>query len=302
MKLNDYERTSLSEIFLWEKSKHTGFHKKILEVLSRPAEELIRKIGEDRFAEFEKHVERAVRTFISASTFTVNPQVIIRRARQNGVMIESIADIPYCDLKLLDECNRKHIKFHERASAIQGGVAGLGGFLTSMADLATVLVSMFHMVQEVAYCYAYDPNNLVEKQIIIHIVTAGLGNSQVKFKSLAEIRKLEKVTGRRRQATIHKTRVLGGKAINEAVETITVSLMGRLLKRAVPILSVAVSAHNNHEIMEHAGNTAFMVYRRRFIQRKPKLRHACPAGAGRHKARSTGSTLSTPRRSRKQSV
>ena len=65
--------------------------------------------------------------------------------------------------------------------------------------------------------------------------------------------------------------VLGAKALNEYIEDLTVTLLLRMIPRTLPIVSIAVSAHSNHEIMEHSGKMAFMVYRKRFIQRKKTM-------------------------------
>jgi len=43
MKLSKYEINSLKEIEKWEKAKHGGFHKKILDVTSKPVDYLIKK-------------------------------------------------------------------------------------------------------------------------------------------------------------------------------------------------------------------------------------------------------------------
>jgi len=53
----------------------------------------------------------------------------------------------------------------------------------------------------------------------------------------------------------------------KAVSTTKV-VAGPLVPRALPIVSMAVSAHSNHEIIEHSGNATVMVYRKRFIERK----------------------------------
>ena len=58
------------------------------------------------------------------------------------------------------------------------------------------------------------------------------------------------------------------KALEELIESLTVNLLVRLVPRSLSVISMVVSSHSNHEIMEHSGNTAFMVYRKRFIERK----------------------------------
>ena len=270
MELNEYEIQSLAEIGDWEKQKHEGFHKKILDVASKPVDYLIKRIGAGKFEKLENAIQGTIKNLLYASTYTVDPQVLIKRAHEHGVMIEDISDLKRCDLAVLDKCNRKHIDSHEKAAAIQGAVLGLGGALLMVADLTAVLVQDFHMIQEIAFCYGYDPNDIVEKEIILRIIVAGIGGSEVKFRALEEIEALRGNQDRGDEVQPGKegASVLGAKALEQSLETLTVALLVRLVPRALPLVSMAVSAHSNHEIMKHCGNTGFMVYRKRFLERK----------------------------------
>ena len=270
MQLNEYEIQSLAEIAEWEKQKHKGFHKRILDVASKPVDYLIERIGPDRFEKLDNAIRGTMKNLLYASKHTVEPEVLIKRAHEHGVMIVDISDLKGCDLALLDKCNRKHIDSHERAAAIQGAVLGLGGALLMVADLTTILIQGFHMIQEIAFCYGYDPNDIVEKEIILRIIEAGIGGAEVKFRALEEIETLRGIQDRREKGQPRRegASVLGAKALEQALETLTVALLVRLVPRALPLVSMVVSAHSNHEIMEHCGNTGFMVYRKRFLERK----------------------------------
>ena len=273
MELNEYEITSLADIQKWEEQKHEGFHKKVLDIASKPVDYVIKKLGPDRLKAVERSVETAVKSLLYASTYTVDAEKLIKRAHAHGVMIKDLSELKTCALKQLDDCNRKHIRFHEWASAVQGAVAGLGGALVATVDLTAVFTQDFHMIQEIAFCYGYDPNDIVEKQIILRIIEMALGSSQIKFETLREIERLKEIQGEAREKTATRkgVAVLGAKALGEYVEHLATALLVRLVPRAVPVVAVAVSAHSNHEIMEHSGKAAFMVYRKRFIGRKREL-------------------------------
>jgi len=270
VKLSEYEIKSLREIKKWEKDKHKGFHKKVLDVVSRPVDYVLGKIGQRKLKIFENTVEKTVSNLLTTSTYTVDPEDLIKRAHAHGVMIKDLSELKECDLGLLDECNREHIKFHEKASAIQGAAAGLGGILTATVDLTALLVQDFHMIQEIAFCYGFDPNDIIEKEIILRIIEIGVGGSEIKFKALKEIGSLKRIKSKSSSQTTAKkgASVLGSKALEEYIEHLTAALIVRLVPRALPVVSMAVSAHSNHEIIEHSGKAAFMVYRRRFIERK----------------------------------
>jgi hypothetical protein len=273
VEISEYENISLKERKKWEKDKHKGFHKKVLDVTSRPVDYVLGKIGPKKLKHFENAVEKTVQNLLTTSTSTVDPEELIKRAHAHGVMINDLSELKKCDLGLLDECNRKHIKFHEKASAIQGAVGGLGGIVLATVDLTTLIVQDFHMIQEIAFCYGFDPNDIIEKEIMLRIVEIGIGGSGVKFKALEEIDSLKKIKSRvgKKKTTQKGVSVLGSKALEEYIEHLTSALIVRLVPRALPLVSMAVSAHSNHEIIEHSGQAAFMVYRRRFIERKRKL-------------------------------
>ncbi len=272
MKLSQYEIKGLQEIKKWEVAQHKGIHKKILDATSRPVDYVVGKIGHQRLKRFESAIEKTIKNLLSTATCTVDPEELIKRANAHGVKIKKLSGLKKCDLALLDECNRKHIKFHERAGAIQGAAAGLGGALTATVDLTTILIQDFHMIQEIAFCYGYDPNDIIEKEIILRIMEIGIGGSEIKFKALEEIDTLKKIKDKTIKKTTKKgVTVLGSKALEEYIEHMTANLLVRLVPRALPVVSIVVSSHSNHEIMEHSGKAAFMVYRKRFIGRKKKL-------------------------------
>lgn len=273
MKLSEYEKVSLKKIRKWEGEKHKGLHKKVLDVTSKPVDYVIGKIGPKKLKKFETAVEKTVKNLLYMSTSTVDPEELIKRAHAHGVMINDLSELKTCNLELLDDCNRKHINFHERASAIQGAVGGLGGIVLATVDLTTLLVQDFHMIQEIAFCYGYDPNDIIEKEIMLRIIEIGVGGSEVKFRALKEIASLKKIKSKSGRRTTAKkgVSIMGSKALEEYIEHLTAALIVRLVPRALPIVSMVVSAHSNHEIIEHSGQAAFMIYRKRFIERKKKI-------------------------------
>lgn len=271
MKLNRYEIDTLKNIEKWGKEQHKGFHKKILDVTSMPVDYLIKKIGSEKFKIFEEAIKAILKKMVYASAYTVDPEELMKRAHDHGIKIKDLSELKKCKLELLDDWNRTNINFHKNAAAVQGVVAGLGGVLVATGDLAAVLIQDFHMIQEIAFCYGYDPNDIIEKEIILRITEAAIGGSEIKFRALKEIEVLKEIKKRKseEEPTIKKgVNILGAKGLEEYIESLTVALLVRLMPRALPVVSMVVSAHSNHEIMEHSGETAFMVYRKRFIEKK----------------------------------
>jgi hypothetical protein len=105
------------------------------------------------------------------------------------------------------------------------------------------------------------------------VILAGIGGSEAKVQSLHEIELLQQATlpADRSIARTDNVSVLGSKALKEYIEQMAVALLVRLVPQTLPVISVITSAHGNQDMFEHAGRTAFMVYRKRFIERKKTL-------------------------------
>jgi len=273
MLLSEYEKVALEEIAQWEQEKHRGFHKGLLDVASKPVDFIVKKVGKRRFHAFEKSVRATLERLLHASIQTIEASELIERARSHGIFINSLSELESCDLKLLDTCIRKNIRFHGKAAAVQGAVAGLGGVFIAAADITALLVQDFHMIHEIAYCYGFEPNHVLEKQILLRIIEAAIGGSAMKFKALGEIEVLKQLERESDEDVIEPKGVpiLGAKALEELVEHVAAALLIRLIPRALPVVSSVVSAHSNLEIMEHSAETAFMVYRKRFVERKAAM-------------------------------
>ncbi|MBF0102185.1 MAG: EcsC family protein [Desulfobacterales bacterium] len=265
-----YEITSLIEINTWYKEKSTSFHKKLQDIAFTPIEFVINSFGKEKFEQLEDAIYFTTKKLIESSTFTVDLQKIARKAKKYGVNIKDLNDIKICNLRLLDKCNRESINFHEKAAAIHGAAAGIGGAFVGTIDLAVVLVNDFRMIQEIAFCYGFDPNEDIEKRIILKMIEVGIGSSEIKFRALEEIEHLRKLQTAKKMNTqvIH---IIATKTLESYVQSITLALLIRFMECSIPIISMAMSARSNFEFMENTGNAAFMVYRKRFIERKHSL-------------------------------
>ena len=273
MRLNGYEIASLKEIKVWEKQKHKGFKGKIFDLISGPMDYVIKKIGPETMEKLENAVEATVKKLVYASSYTVNIEALLKKAHAHGLKIKDLSELKKCALALLDHCNRESIHFHEKAGAIQGAITGLGGDLVAIGDLTAILIQVFYMIQEIAFCYGYDPNDIIEKEIILKTILGATGSSEAKFNALKDIESFKKLADKKGRENLSQKSVstLGANALEGYIEEFTVSLLVELIPRALPLISVAVSAQADHEIIKNSGEMAFMVYRRRFIERKRGL-------------------------------
>ena len=273
MELTEYERKSFCEIRRWEKQRYRSFGKRVLDITSSPVNYFIDKLGVGKFRRIEGTIQGTIHTLLYASTHTVDSTKLLGKLRKHGVILAHLSELPRCDLRPVDACIRKSIDFHQKAGAVHGALTGLGGALTAAAGLTAMLVQDFHVIQEIAHYYGFAANDMYEKRIILRIIEGALGGSEIKFKSLEQIEHLKALQKEAASGKVESkgVAVLGGKAFNEYVEHLTVSLLLRFMERSIPVLSMVVSARSNYEIIKHSGKMGCMVYRKRFIERKRLL-------------------------------
>lgn len=265
--LKKYEILAYKEILAWEKKKD-GYGTKVIGAASDPIRYLVDKIGKKRFQRFENVVSGVVESLYRVSKLTVSRKRLKARLKKYGVVLEGddLDNLKRCWLKQLDACHYRYRKIHGASAAIQGGVAGITGELAAPVDLSTMLIRIFNMIQTIAFCYGFDPDDRLEKEIILRIIIVSLGARQVRQEVLKEISYL-----RIKQQESHVgyyTDVLTKKAMDRTVERLGVAVFVKLFSRAVPIVSVVVSAHSNYGMMTSANQAAFMIYRKHFIDRK----------------------------------
>jgi hypothetical protein len=189
MELKKYEKYTLNKIDEWEK-KRPG---KLIDTVSKPVDYILKKLGEKRLDKFETTVESILKKMLRTGTYKIDKKKLLKRAHESKIMINDLAELKTCDLWQLDKCNKKHINFHERVSMIQGTAAGIGGALIASADLTAIMFQVFHLIQDITFCYGFDPNDAGGKLILLRIIEAGIGGSENKFKALKEIDMLKKI-------------------------------------------------------------------------------------------------------------
>jgi hypothetical protein len=272
MRLTLYEVLSLRRIQRWEHERQRGLKRRLLELVSHPVEYAIDRVGRNTLDATEEAIRSTVERLLHVSSYAVNPRALVRRARAHGIRIRDLSDIQRCDLRLIDRCNRRHIRSHALVATVQGAVLGLGGAFAAAADVTGVLVMDFHLIQEMAFCYGFDPNDPVEKEIVLRVILAALGSSEIRRRCLEEIELLR--TARDRPdgpPTTDKLSVVGTRALEKYIEHLTLCLLIRAVPHLLPVISVITGALSNREVLADSGRAGFMVYRRRFIERKRVL-------------------------------
>jgi hypothetical protein len=235
-------------------------------------EDFLNVFGRQRATALERGVSTAIHELITMSAHTIRPEELKRRAAKHGVRIEDVSDLRRCDLRLLDRCNRDNIDVHALTSTAQGALLGLAGAILAPADLAVVLGTTFHLMQETSSCHGFDPDDPIEKEIMLHLLEIGVGAPDHKKRALAAIDDLlaRARAGEETGVLLEGDRLnlFASKALAEYLQHLTIALGCRLLAHCLPVVSVITGAKSNHEFVSDCGEAAFMVYRKMFLMRK----------------------------------
>ncbi|MBF0303763.1 MAG: EcsC family protein [Desulfamplus sp.] len=267
--MQKYEIISYKEILKWEKQK-VGYFTKVMGVAATPIHYLVDKLEKKNSYRIEKTVGSVIEYLYKVSELTVSHGRLMKRLKKHGIIVKKLADIQHCYLKQLDDCNRKYINVHGASAAIQGGIAGITGELAAPVDLSALLVRIFNMIQYVALCYGFNPNDPIEKEIILSIMLVALGGAELRKEVSKEICLLRKKEQETRGQ--HYTHVLTKKATERTVRRFCSAILLRLFSRIIPIVSIAISAHSNYEMIQSSYEAAFMIYRKHFLERKTNLK------------------------------
>ena len=275
MELSGYEILTERRIAHWEETPAGGLPRKLQAYLTRPVEDLIGAFGHKQTLLVERAVTHVIHDLISASAYTIRPEELLKRAQRLGIRLQHFSEIKTCDLRLLDRCNRQNIDLHALTSTVQGALMGLAGPVLAPADLVVVLGTTFHLMQEISSCHGFHPDDPMEKEIMLHILEMGIGPPEQKERALSAI---EELKARARAGDTSGVLLDGGhlnvfasKALSEFIQNLTVSLGCRILAHCLPVLSMITGAHSNHELVSDCGLSAFMVYRKLFLERKRTL-------------------------------
>ncbi|MBF0210818.1 MAG: EcsC family protein [Desulfamplus sp.] len=267
--MQKYEIISYKQILKWETQKSSYFNR-VMGIVSNPIYYMFDKIGQKNIQTIEKTVGSVIEYLYRVADLTVSKDRLIKRLKKHGIHINDLAELQKCYLKQLDECNQNFINVHAASAAIQGGIAGIAGELAAPADLSAILVRIFNMIQHVAFCYGFNPNDPIEKEIILSIMLLSLVGDRLKKEILKEICLLRKKEQESRGE--HYTKLLTKRAMARIVRRFSCAILLKLFSRAVPVICVVVSAHSNYEMVNTSYDAAFMLYRKHFIERKHELR------------------------------
>lgn len=276
-KLNASEIKILDQIAGW-KAQSPGFLNRATEFISRPISWATTNLVPDTVKQGVGNVvELITEKLQDMSRWTVNKEEVLRATREFDMDSETILALQKASIHDLDHIAEKFITDNTRLATISGAGSGLVGWPGLLTDLPTLFLLSLRSINQISLCYGYDLEQqneevkLYEVEYMMRVFKiATASNAVEKQKALAELKDYEnahqvyqQVGGDFTSKQIGKNAAnfLSQKIIKEIVEQ-TISKKAAAL---VPGLGAIFNAGFNYVYLKDVGETAFMLYRERFL-------------------------------------
>lgn len=190
----------------------------------------------------------------SGGKYLINKKKIVGKFGE-GLTLEDIADLP---LIQMDENAVKYGVSRARFATLQGATTGFGGVFTLAADIPTLLGLSLKILQEIAICYGYDPNDKMERIFnvkCLQFATSDVVGKQAVLNDLKYFREQEKK---------HRT-ASQLQSWREVIMTYREHFGWKKLFQLVPIAGMLAGAMMNRSMIENVAETGRMFYRKRRI-------------------------------------
>lgn len=171
----------------------------------------------------------------------------------SGLTLASAAKLP---LQVMDTAagtlTVKRVKF----AAAQGAATGIGGIFTIAADLPMVLGQSLKVLQEMALCYGYDPNDPRERVFIVKCLQFASADIVGKKAVLEELASFDD-----EQMTEQVFSQLQG--WREVVQSYTDNFGMKKLFQLIPIAGIVFGSISNKGTISDVAEAGKMLYKKR---------------------------------------
>ena len=275
MNYSTYELKVLDEILEWERAK-PGMAVKALDLIGRPITIIMENVPGATKNLIGKAITGFMELMKDITYWTYTDKSILKRARNAGLNVSSIAELAEQDLEKLDLLARGYFSSNKIMAALEGGGCGLGGLALIAADIPALFSISFRSIQQIGSCYGFDMQDPDMLPVILGVIHAGSGfNVAVKSSVLADMHIAaaalagKAAYGKLAERTKTAAMVELLKKSSRSLPTkIAGNISNRKLSQAIPIIGAALGAGFNYWFMSNTVLAAFMVFRKLSIEKR----------------------------------
>ncbi len=271
MRLTDHERSVQKEIEKWQHGD-ASLITMAMNWAMAPMDWVVSRIVPDEIVD---QADKAISQFLSllndASGWTYDTSEVISAANDRGIEAESIDDLRNADLELLDDLAKSYFSENAILAAVEGGGTGLGGIVLIAADIPLLFGINLRLIQQVGASYGFDVSGPSFSPLVLSIFNvAASGTRESKNESLREITVAAAALAHEGD---YKGRVSGTfrDQNRHLPREIAKNMGGRKLAQLIPIAGAAIGAGINYWFTTETAETAFMLFRALYIERKERM-------------------------------
>jgi len=271
MRLTQYEREVQREIEKWQHGE-TSFVNQAMNWAMQPMDWVVRQITPPDLID---QADNAISQFLSflndASRWTFDTGDFLPRARNLGLDVEDVDALRNLPLEELDPLARSWFSENALLAAVEGGGTGLGGAVFIAADIPLLFTINFRLIQQIGASYGFPLDRPDYAPVVLSIFNvASSGAREAKNEALREISVAAaalagdlnyrgRVSNTYRDQSKHLPR------------EIAKNILGRKIAQAIPVAGAAIGAGINYWFTSETAETAYMLFRGLYIERKERL-------------------------------
>ncbi|MEW9700509.1 EcsC family protein [Paenibacillus sp. SI8] len=256
---------ALKQIEIWEKEQRDlWFWEKIgrlpFQLLDRLTPKFLHnKIGE-ALNELGNYMQAGGRYLISEKSTLKKMESQLQAAEDHGrsgqnLTIDTVGFLP---LIIMDQTADEIAKNSTKIATLQGATTGVGGILTLAVDIPAILGLSLKVIQELAICYGYDPNDRKERIFTIKCLQFSSSDIVGKKAILEELGDYS--SGKEQTQMISQLQ-----GWREVFATYRDNWGWKKLFQLVPIVGIVFGAWINRGTLQDVSEAARMLYRKRRI-------------------------------------
>ncbi|MFT8323396.1 MAG: EcsC family protein [Bacillus sp. (in: firmicutes)] len=181
--------------------------------------------------------------------------------------IESLEEVKGIPLVEMHKAVKKLTKNRKKLATIQGASTGVGGFLTLGLDIPLLLSMQIKLLQDIAICHGYNPNDKKERIFIVKCLQFVSADIVGKKTILAQLGHYDQ-----NKEQVQREVISEMQGWREVVYAYRDSFGWKKLFQMVPVFGIIFGAFSNRSSIEAIAETAEMFYRKRRIMERLEMK------------------------------
>ncbi|MCI0767960.1 EcsC family protein [Bacillus sp. TL12] len=190
----------------------------------------------------------------SGSKYLIHPQTTIKKF-ENATSLE---DIQQFSLSEMDSIVDKMIKNRKSVATAQGATTGFGGIFTLAIDIPAILSMSLNVLQEIAICYGYNPEDMQERLFIVKCLQFSSSDMVGKQTILHELKHFDSRAN-------HDDSMSQVKSWREVFTVYRDNYGWKKLFQIIPVAGMIFGAYLNRKTIEEIAEVGKMLYKKRRV-------------------------------------